>query len=85
MAKYQRVPLNVDALFLSDGTIKPRKIILKDEVFTIDKVISHKNYCPRVVPCVAPVEYTVTVEGVSKKIYYEPHSNMWFSVKRYEK
>ena len=85
MAKYQRIPLNVDALFLSSGKIKPRKIILKEGVFTIDKVISSKNYCPQVVPCVAPVEYTVSVEGVHKKIYYEPHTNMWFSVKKYEK
>lgn len=85
MARYQRIPLNVDALFLSDGTIKPRKIILKEGIFTIDKVISSKNYCPRVVPCVAPVEYTVSVEGTHKKIYYEPHSSMWFSVKKYEK
>ena len=85
MAKYQRIPLNVDALFLSSGKIKPRKIILTEGVFTIDKVISSKNYCPLVVPCVAPVEYTVSVEGVHKKIYYEPHSNMWFSVKKYEK
>ena len=85
MAKYQRIPLNVDALFLADGTIKPRKIILKEGVFSIERVISHKKYCPLVVPCVSPVEYTVIVEGSEKKIYYEPHSNMWFSVKKYEK
>lgn len=83
MARYERVPLNVDALFLSSGKIKPRKIILKEGVFTIDRVVSLKNYCPRVVPCVSPVEYTVIVEGNEKKIYYEPHSNMWFSVKKY--
>ena len=85
MAKYRRIPLNVDALFLSNGKIKPRKIILKEGVFTIDKVVSSKNYCPQVVPCVAPVEYTVFVEGEQKKIYYEPHTNMWFSVKKYER
>ena len=85
MAKYQRVPLNVDALFLSNGKIKPRKIILGEGVYTIDRVISSKPYCPRVVSCVAPIEYTVLVEGNEKKIYYEPHSNMWFSVRKYEK
>ena len=85
MAKYQRIPLNVDALFLSNGKIKPRKIILKEGVFKIDRVVSSKNYCPQVVPCVAPVEYTVFVEGEQKKIYYEPHTNMWFSVKKYER
>ena len=85
MAKYRRIPLNVDALFLSNGKIKTRKIILKEGVFKIDRVVSSKNYCPQVVPCVAPVEYTVFVEGEQKKIYYEPHTNMWFSVKKYEK
>lgn len=85
MARYVRVPLNVDAIFLANGKIKPRKIILKEGVFTIDRIISSKNYCPHVVPCVAPTEYTVIVEGSEKKIYFEPHSNMWFSVKRYEK
>lgn len=85
MAEYKRIPLTVDALFLADGTIKPRKIILKEGVFSIDRVLRMKNYCPRVVPCVAPVEYTVLVEGNEKKIYFEPHSNMWFSVKVYEK
>ena len=85
MAKYKRIPLNVDALFLSNGKIKPRKIILKEGVFTIDRVVSSKNYCPQVVTCVAPVEYTVFVEGEQKKIYYEPHTNMWFSVKKYER
>ena len=84
MSKYKRVPLNVDALFLSNGTIKPRKIILNDGIFNIDRVLSYKNYCPQVVPCVAPIEYSVIVEGSEKKIYYEPHSNMWFSVKKYE-
>lgn len=85
MARFERFPLNVDALFLANGKIKPRRIILSEGVFKIDKVISSKNYCPLVVPCVAPIEYTVIIEGNEKKIYYEPHSNMWFSVKRYEK
>ena len=85
MARFERFPLNVDALFLASGKIKPRRIILSEGVFKIDKVISSKNYCPLVVPCVAPIEYTVIIEGNEKKIYYEPHSNMWFSVKRYEK
>ena len=85
MVEYKRVPLIIDALFLTDGTIKPRKIILKEGVFDIDRVVQIKKYCPRVVPAVAPLEYTVFVEGNEKKIYFEPHSNMWFSVKAYEK
>lgn len=82
---YKRIPLAVDAVFTASGTIKPKKIILKDGVFTIDRIISVKARCPLVVSAVAPLEYTVIVEGCEKKIYFEPHSNTWFSVKRYEK
>lgn len=81
MAQYKRIPLTIDALFLADGTIKPRKIIINEGVFSIDKILKVKPFCPRVVPAVAPVEYTVLVEGCEKKLYFEPHSNMWFSVK----
>lgn len=81
MAEYKRIPLTVDAVFLTDGTIKPRKIILKEGVYSIDKVLNIKRFCPQTVPCVAPIEYTALVEGIEKKIYFEPHSNMWFSIK----
>ena len=33
---------------------------------------------------VSPKEGKVMVEGVEKRIYFEPHSNLWFSVKSYE-
>ena len=82
---YKRVPLVVDAVFTQDGTIKPRKIILREGVFTIDRVVSIKAHYPSVVTAIAPLEYTVIVEGCEKKIYFEPRSNQWFSVKRYEK
>ena len=85
MARYQRFPLNVDVIFLADGTMKPQKIILKEGVFSIDRVLGSKKHCPLVVPCISPVEYTVLVEGSQKKIYYEPHTSKWFSVKKYEK
>ena len=84
MAKFKRIPLNVDVLFTSEGILKPKKIITKDGTFTIDRVLGIKRYCPQVVPCVAPYEYKVMVEGVEKRIYFEPHSNLWFSVKSYE-
>ena len=85
MTEYVRLPLTIDAIFTADGTIKPKRIILKEGVFNIDKVISTKRYCPRTVPCVAPIEYSIRVEGVDKKIYFEPHSNMWFSIKEVKK
>lgn len=84
MAEYKRVPLTVNAVFMTDGTIKPKKIITSNGVFNIDRIVDIKRYCPRVVSCVAPIQYTVIVEGTEKKIYFEPHSNMWFSVKLYE-
>ncbi|MBO4983211.1 MAG: hypothetical protein J6D23_04065 [Clostridia bacterium] len=84
MAEYKRVPLTVNAVFMTDGTIKPKKIITANDVFNIDRIVDIKRYCPRVVSCVAPIQYTVIVEGIEKKIYFEPHSNMWFSVKLYE-
>lgn len=78
---YKRIPLTVDAVFMADGTLKPRKIVVKSGVFPITRVLGVKNRCPAVVPCVSPTEYTVLVEGAEKKIYFEPHSNMWFSIK----
>ena len=82
---YKRIPLTVDAVFTRDGKIKPRKIILSEGTFLVDRVISVKARCPQVVSSVAPLEYSVMVEGCEKKIYFEPHSNTWFSVKKYER
>ena len=79
--EYKRIPLTIEAIFTSDGTIKPRKIIVRDGTFSIDKITYVKRRCPQVVPCVAPIEYTVLIDGNEKRIYFEPHSNMWFSIK----
>lgn len=82
MAKnYKRIPLVVDAVFLADGTLRPKKIIINEGVFDIAKIIRTRNFCPRVVSCIAPIEYTIIVEGSEKKIYFEPDSGKWFSVK----
>jgi len=79
--KYERIPLIVDVIFLQDGTMKPRKIMHNEQVFDIKKVIRVKRHAPTTVPCVAPMEYTVQIDGVEKKIYFEPDTFMWFSVK----
>ena len=79
--EYKRIPLAIEAVFTVDGTIKPKKIIVGGESFSIDKVKFIKRRCPLVVPCVAPLEYTILVDGNEKRIYFEPHSNMWFSIK----
>ena len=79
--KHKRIPLTVDALFLPDGTFKPRKLIYKDNVFEITRVLSVRPFCPRVVRCIAPIEYTVIIDDAERQIYYEPDTNTWFSVK----
>ena len=81
MARYVRFPLTVEAVFTPQGEIKPRKIILNESSFAIDRLIDAKRRCPQTVPAVAPIEYTVIVAGVEKKIYFEPHTSSWFSVK----
>ena len=78
---YVRVPLVVDALFMTDGTFYPKKLYYNDMPFEIAKVINFRRYCPRVVGCIAPIEYTVMIDMRKKKIYYEPDTNTWFSIK----
>ena len=79
--KYRRIPLTIDALFLPDGTFKPQKLIYNDTVFDIPRVVRIRPYCPRVVRCIAPMEYTVIIDSVERQIYYEADTNTWFSVK----
>ena len=79
--KYQRIPLAVDALFMTDGSSKPKKIYYRDTAYEITKVMQIRKYCPRVVRCIAPVEYTIMVDSQEKKIYYEQDTNTWFSIK----
>lgn len=84
MKKYQRISLDVEVRFFKNGKIKPKKILFGESSFVISRILDVRNFCPRVVPCIAPIEYTVTVEGQEKKIYFEPDTNSWFSIKQYE-
>ena len=79
--KYERIPLIVDVIFMADGTMKPRKIMYNEQIFDIKKVVRRKRYAPKEVPCIAPIEYTVIIEEAEKKIYFEPDTYKWFSVK----
>ena len=79
--KYQRIPLIVDALFMTDGSFRPLKLIYRDNTFEITRVISKRRYCPRVVRAIAPIEYMVIIDSQERKIYYEADTNTWFSVK----
>ena len=82
--KYERSPLIVDVLFMEDGTMKPRRLIHNGQIYEIKRTVRKKRYCPSVVPCIAPIEYTVLIENVEKKIYFEPETGKWFSVKARE-
>ena len=73
--------MTVDALFLTDGSFKPLKVYFGGEAFEITRILSKKRYCPRVVSCIAPIEYTVIIDGQEKRIYFEADTNTWFSVK----
>lgn len=84
MKKYQRISLDVEVRFFKNGKIKPKKILFEEKSFEISKVLEIRNFCPIVVSCIAPVEYRVMIEGQEKKIYFEPDTNSWFSVKEYE-
>ena len=79
--KYERIPLKVDVLFTEEGVMKPRKLVFDSKVYEIQKIIRVKRYCPTTVPCIAPIEYTVQIDNIEKKIYFESESNKWFSVK----
>ena len=84
MKKYQRISLDVEVRFFKNGKIKPKKILFGESSFVISRILDVRSFCPKVVPCIAPIEYTVTVEGQEKKIYFEPDTNSWFSIKQYE-
>lgn len=79
--KYQRIQLKVDAIFEKDGVMTPKKIICENQTFDIIKVLDIRRRCPTEVPCIAPLQYTVRIEDQERRIYFEPDSNSWFSVK----
>ena len=79
---YQRIPLAVGVIYSADGIFKPKTILINGEKFLIDRVLYKKNYCPKSVGAIAPIEFTVMVAGEIKKIYFEKDTGKWFSVKR---
>lgn len=79
--QYERVPLGVEAVFYADGTIIPRKVSFETKKYMIDRVVGCRPRNPGTVSCIAPIEYVVMIEGLTKKIYFEPETRRWFSVK----
>lgn len=82
--KYQRIPLMIDVIFTKEGDMMPKTLIFDEKRFDIRKVLGKRRYCPKEVPCVAPIEYTIMIDNIEKKIYFEPDTFMWFSVKSAE-
>ena len=79
---YIRIPLAVGVIYSADGVFKPKTISVNGEKFSIDRVLYKRNYCPKSVSAIAPIEFTVLVEGETKKIYFEKDTGKWFSVKK---
>ena len=50
-----------------------------------DRILQVRPYKPPKVACVAPIAYTVVIEGVEKEIFYEAETGTWFSVKAIER
>ena len=53
---YRRMPLAVEAVFMTDGSFKPKKLFFKDNTFEITKVIRTRRYCPQQVRAIATIE-----------------------------
>ena len=85
MKAYRRIPLSVEAVFSLEGNLTPKKLFYGGKAYEIEKIITARHHCPQMVPCIAPLEYTVSIEGVHKKIYYEADTATWFSIKEYHR
>lgn len=79
--QYAKLPLSVEARFFTSGLIYPRKLHFAAKQYTIDRVISQRPHNPGTVSCITPIEYVVMIEGQTKKIYFEPETHQWFSIK----
>ena len=83
--KFVRTPIGVEALFLVDGSFVPKKLWYKGKKFEIIRVVRERKYSPWQVHAIATTEYTVVIDDAERRIYYEPESNMWFSIKEVER
>lgn len=79
--EYKKIALGMEAKFLTDGTILPRAIWMNGYRYEIERILGRSKRHPTEVACIAPVEFTVKVDGQRKVIYYEPSEQQWFSVK----
>jgi len=81
MKRYERIDIQVEGIFGRDGSVRPEAVIFEDKRYPITRIKSCNLRWSAGVPCIAPVEYRVVIDGVEKSIYYERETNKWFSVK----
>ena len=60
----------------------PKTLIFDEQRFEIRKVVKKRRFCPKEVACIAPIEYTIMIDNIEKKIYFEPDTFMWFSIRK---
>lgn len=80
--KYERIPLMVDVIFTKEGNMMPKTLIFDEQRYEIRKVVKKRRFCPKEVACIAPIEYTIMIDNIEKKIYFEPDTFMWFSIRK---
>ena len=78
---YTRIPLEVKVIFAPNGQMTPVSLFFGDKQYTIDRILRVRPYKPPKIAAIAPIAYTVVIEGIEKEIYFEAESNTWFSVK----
>ena len=79
--KFVRTPIGVEAIFMPDGSFVPKKLCYKGNSFEIIRVDRVRKHSPWEVRAIATTEYTILIDDTERKIYYEPESNQWFSIK----
>ena len=77
----KKIPLGVDARFLTDGSVLPRALYMGDQKYEIERVMKRGKYHPQGVSCIAPYRYVIFVNGQMKLLYFEPSTLEWFTVK----
>ena len=79
---YERINLTVEASFSPEGNMVPRRVIYNQVYYPILLVLDRKAAAPEGVRCKDPIEYTTLMIGrIMKKLYYEPSTGIWFSVR----
>lgn len=78
---FKKIPVGVEARFLTDGSIYPKAVLLGDQRYEIDRVMHRGKQHPFGVSCIAPVKYIIIINRQMKSIYFEPSTLQWFTVK----